>query len=528
MKTYSVKNGEKNYKVLFPVTPFERGRGMKLFESAEDCECDGMLFQFSGYGFNMTMEGMGFSLFMVFIDKDGNVIKTLTAEPTNEFDTIRAPRGAVYCLELLSEEGFNEDEKVVVELLDSARTASDGKIKFPKKFKNSLFRYDTTKEFNKNKSFIMNLDHIPEFIYGINKNIWFLAEGEGGLYNFEDAYKNENSNEEALSLNEISQRLKDYKYDFIIGYKKEIKKYLAPHPISGKMTEWKSEDDYKNKLAGYYVELNGNANFEKIISKFPELSLKYSESIIATFPLGEEAIATSAEHSYEYAQKIIKGRFELGESAIAKDDRYSYRYARDVINGRFELGEQVIATNAETSYRYAKEIIKGRFELGEPAIAKDSYYSGAYAKNIIKGRWKLGESAISKDSQFSLGYAAEVIKGRFELGEPAISRSAKYSYEYSTNAIKSRFELGESVISRDSFYSYHYAKNVLHGRFELGEDAIAKDVRNSYFYAIEVIKGRFPLGEPILKLDSQYWKEYCDAFGIEIELQTDEENYLEI
>jgi hypothetical protein len=55
-----------------------------------------------------------------------------------------------------------------------------------------------------------------------------------------------------------------------------------------------------------------------------------------------------------------------------------------VIKGRFELGEPAIATKAEYSYEYAKDIIKGRFELGEPEIKKDAYYSYIYHNVIFK------------------------------------------------------------------------------------------------------------------------------------------------
>ena len=57
----------------------------------------------------------------------------------------------------------------------------------------------------------------------------------------------------------------------------------------------------------------------------------------------------------------------MGEKAIATSSEFSYEYAY-LINKPFLLGEPAIAKNAWWVIQYAKEILKGRFELGEPTI----------------------------------------------------------------------------------------------------------------------------------------------------------------
>jgi hypothetical protein len=94
-----------------------------------------------------------------------------------------------------------------------------------------------------------------------------------------------------------------------------------------------------------------------------------------------EIIASDPRSAYCYACSILNGRFELGEPAIATDAETSYEYA-DFINGRFELGEPAIATGASYSYWYASEVIKGRFELGEPAIQLNPKYKTKYTDFI--------------------------------------------------------------------------------------------------------------------------------------------------
>lgn len=64
-------------------------------------------------------------------------------------------------------------------------------MNFPKEYSNILDKYNISKEFNKNKSFLLELDNIPDLIYGIDENKeWFLAVGKKGLYAFCDSKDN--------------------------------------------------------------------------------------------------------------------------------------------------------------------------------------------------------------------------------------------------------------------------------------------------------------------------------------------------
>ena len=65
----------------------------------------------------------------------------------------------------------------------------------------------------------------------------------------------------------------------------------------------------------------------------------------------ENIIATNAEYSYWYAEKVLKGRFELGELAISKCFTASYWYAR-LLKCRFKLGEETILSNSYSRDSY--------------------------------------------------------------------------------------------------------------------------------------------------------------------------------
>lgn len=254
-------------------------------------------------------------------------------------------------------------------------------ILFPEQFNKILERYNIQKEYEKPRSFILhNLSFIPDLIYGINsEKYWFLATGKNGLYQYVDSERKIGS----YSLIDITKIIKNHiPYNFIFGNKKE-EKYLAPHPISGKVTEWTPKDAFYicKKLNKRIPEL------EFVIAKDAQYAYWYAEEIIkGRFRLGEQIIATNPEFSYSYANNIIKGRFELGENIISKSPKYSYRYAAHILNSRFPLGESAIATHAELAYSYAKNIIKGRFELGEIVILKDVFYEKFYRKLFLQAK----------------------------------------------------------------------------------------------------------------------------------------------
>lgn len=209
--------------------------------------------------------------------------------------------------------------------------------------------YEITEYKNQPKSFLLDIIPLPDYINGRSETYEFVCELNHVFYTVQEIFKHE------FTCRQLLGRLRKYQcfhdsdpidfpkftiieifkyiskhftmqfYDFTIGYKKEIKKYLAKHPISGKMTEWKDEKEY-NKINEKYIE-----------SCFEE-ALTLQKRLIKLEPI----IAKSAEFSYRYAKCVIKGRFPLGEPMIAKSIRYSYEYALDVIKGRFELGEPEI------------------------------------------------------------------------------------------------------------------------------------------------------------------------------------------
>ena len=154
----------------------------------------------------------------------------------------------------------------------------------------------------------------------------------------------------------------------------------------------------------------------------------------------EQTLCSDAECSYKYARYVmnaencwthavrypnlhpIKRRFVLGEAAISTSDEYSYEYADWVIGGRFELGEAAISENAWYSYWYAKEIIWERFKLGEAAISKEAELSYDYAKDVIRGNWTPELAVMCPCWLYT--YAKDVVKGRL----PAVMHNKMISF----------------------------------------------------------------------------------------------------
>ena len=123
--------------------------------------------------------------------------------------------------------------------------------------------------------------------------------------------------------------------------------------------------------------------YERAVNIVPELIYEFALNnnvITKLTPEQEKNLSKSAEYSYLYATRVLRGRFKLGEPAIAKDCYYAAEYAVVILKGPFYDAEAAIATNAEESTKYAKYALKGRFEEGEPAIEEDPYYKNDYEK----------------------------------------------------------------------------------------------------------------------------------------------------
>jgi lambda repressor-like predicted transcriptional regulator len=218
---------------------------------------------------------------------------------------------------------------------------------------------------------------------------------------------------------------------------------------------------------------------EDIIGRDPQMSYNYFAFVLRgiRFPKGEDAIATDAKLSLNYAKNIGKP-FPKGEDAIATDPRMSYTYASHFMKP-FPKGEDAIATNSDYAYLYATVVLKRRFPKGEDAIVKDGARSSyEYARQVLKKPFPKGEDVIATDPRISFEYARQVLKKPFPKGEDAIATDAKLSYQYASHFMKP-FPKGEDVIATDPGLSFEYAVNVLKGPFPKGEKSI--NAMNAYF-----------------------------------------------
>jgi hypothetical protein len=84
---------------------------------------------------------------------------------------------------------------------------------------------------------------------------------------------------------------------------------------------------------------------------------------------------TYADDALRYAVDVAKKPCALVEPAIAKRAQASYEYANR-FNRRFPLGEPAIARSAEWSMWYAYNILATPFPEGEDAIFTDQSMSG--------------------------------------------------------------------------------------------------------------------------------------------------------
>lgn len=201
-------------------------------------------------------------------------------------------------------------------------------------------------------------------------------------------------------------------------------------------------------------------------------------------------LATNAQCSRLYAEKVLYGAFAEGEDAISKSAAQSYLYCRDVLSTRFKLGEEAISKSSYYATEYAINILRKRWPKGEAAILTNAVCAAAYASKIIRGRWEEAEDIISTDGEASLEYA-KIVK-RFEKGEDAISKNAELSVDYA-KIIGGRFEKGEDAIAKDQYNILEYAC-FIEQRFEKGEAFILSEGEyswNSIRYATDVVKDRW-------------------------------------
>lgn len=214
----------------------------------------------------------------------------------------------------------------------------------------------------------------------------------------------------------------------------------------------------------------------EIIASNAQCSKLYAQKVLeGRFLEGEEIIKTNPCQSYLYAKDVIRGAWKEGEKTIAKDSFYSLNYAENVLYGRFPKGEEAIASNGHYSFAYAKSTIRGRFEKGEKAIIEgcSGQELAYYAKNIMESRWPEAEEKIIKDPAGACDYACD-FEFRWPEAEAEIIKNADYSVRYANCVLNGRWPEAEENISKNSNASTKYASN-LKERFELGEEIIIKD-----------------------------------------------------
>lgn len=215
---------------------------------------------------------------------------------------------------------------------------------------------------------------------------------------------------------------------------------------------------------------------------------------------------------------------------IASNAQCSKIYAQKVREGRFLEGEEIIKTNVAQSYLYAKDVINGRWIEGEDIISKDSFYSLNYAQNVLASRFAKGENAISSNGNHSIAYAQKVLKKRFEKGEKEILNSCdgEKLADYAINTIKDRwpeaedkilnsdgacdyacfFEFrwpeAEPTIIKNPNHSVSYARRIIKGRWPEAEEQIAKSPHHAVAYA-KFIEERFELAESTIIENMNHW-----------------------
>jgi hypothetical protein len=223
-------------------------------------------------------------------------------------------------------------------------------------------------------------------------------------------------------------------------------------------------------------------------------------------PAEIKIIATNAQCSKLYAQKVLHGRFYEGEEVIRSNLAQTYLYAKDVIEGKWAEGEEILAKDAYYSCEYAKNVLFGRFIKGEKAIAKSGEHSAFYAITVINGRFEKGENAILEESPAVVldEYSRECIKGRWPEAEPKLLKDISSACSYACYH-KFRWEEIESEILKNPDLAIDYAENVIEGSWEEAEDIISTDAGCAMRYS-RLIDERFEKGEDSIIKNNDSWQ----------------------
>ena len=368
--------------------------------------------------------------------------------------------------------------------------------------------------------------------------------------------------ETPLDVDAIERLLKFTKnsndcYNYIVAYGREQNKRVTVHPIiliaAAMYVENSNTSILASKAVGHYIDFSTitSSVFKSILRSDPKIfahnykllsseqlamfaitpasALQYAILVLngTAFSDGEPAIATSAEHSFDYAEMLGKP-FPAGEPAIATDANYSYQYAK-LLDKPFPAGEAAIATSAIYSYYYA-ELLVETFPAGEAAIATSAEYSFRYAK-LLGDPFPAGEAVIATSAIYSYWYA-EMLGKPFPAGEAAIAKDENLASDYTRNILafyqspswekiikddprksydyaivrNQPFLAGEAAIATSAEYSFKYAK-LLDDPFPAGEAAIATSAEYSARYA-QMLHTSFPAGEPAIATNNSYTQWY--------------------
>ena len=342
-------------------------------------------------------------------------------------------------------------------------------------------------------------------------------------------------------MNSISDLLKNQEL-----LNKIVMNFIEKNDLSGALYLINHVNDVevlKNFVETFKMSL---PNKEDLLSKYPDSAYIYAYYGLGKkrFYKGEPTILRNPHFAFLYAKNIIEDRWLAAEPIIASNPEYALEYAR-TFRFRFKEGENVIIRNNEVLKRYLKHlneineekdffkdhpllfgILKYsqnevNFAFAEALKEKDTeilekllpyisepYLALKYVQEVAKKRVPEIEHLIARDVDFVMKYV-EIIKEPFELAHRVIAIYPEHSYKYAL-ILGKPFSEGEDALATSAEYSYLYAKNILKGRFLKGESTISKNPKYAFYYIRDIIKDRVRQWEPILRENSEIWRQYLD------------------
>lgn len=167
---------------------------------------------------------------------------------------------------------------------------------------------------------------------------------------------------------------------------------------------------------GKYDEIKTPAQAWKVASRLRK---------IRRIPELEKLIILDPTCSYNYCQKIIKGRWTEAEQNILEkgSPKLIFLYAKNIIKDRWTEAEQKILQSKEYVYQYAM-LMKSRWFEGERVLLEKhsvgieqrtnfwNFELIKYCEEIIKDRWEEAEGVFAKNPILLCEYATEVLEDK--------------------------------------------------------------------------------------------------------------------